>query len=85
MSQKHIQGFLISFTQSKILFNLRNNKLVKIFGTVKAYKKEKNLQGAKILYVEHNEFLSHQIAVINDWLYLTGRLGAIKFEVNFYY
>jgi hypothetical protein len=56
---------------------------VKIFGTVKPYKKEKNLQGAKIMYVSDNELIYHQLEVVNDWLYLTGKINSLKVEVQF--
>lgn len=61
-----------------------NDKLVKIFGTVKTYRKEKNLQGAKIMYVDDNEILTHQLEVVHDWLYLTGKVNQLKNQVNFY-
>jgi hypothetical protein len=57
---------------------------VKIFGTVKPYKKEKNLQGAKIMYVSDNEMIYHQLEVVNDWLYLTGKINSLKAEVSIY-
>jgi hypothetical protein len=60
---------------------IENNKLVKIFGTVKTYKKEKNLQGAKIMYVEDNELIYHQLEVVNDWLYLTNKINTLKQDV----
>lgn len=60
----------------------RFKKLVKIHGTVKTYKREKNLQGAKIAYVNDNELLYHQLEVITDWLYLTNRLSALKADVK---
>ena len=55
---------------------------MKIFGTVKTYKKEKNLQGAKIMYVDDNEIINHHLEVINDWLYLTNKINTLKQEVN---
>jgi hypothetical protein len=64
------------------LNSIRNNKLVKIFGTVKTYKKEKSLQGAKIMYVDDNELLFHQLEVVNDWLYLTGKIHTLRNEVK---
>ena len=42
------------------------------------YKKEKNLQGAKIMYVTDNDLFYHYLEVINDWLYLTGKLPQLK-------
>ena len=61
---------------------VENNKLVKIFGTVKTYKKEKNLQGAKIMYVTDNELVYHQLEVVNDWLYLTNKINSLRQEVT---
>ncbi len=55
---------------------------MKIFGTVKTYKKEKNLQGAKIMYVGDNDLVYHQLEVVNDWLYLTNKISTLKQEVN---
>lgn len=63
---------------------LDTGKLVKIFGTVKTYKKEKNLQGAKIMYVNDNELIYHQLEVVNDWLYLTGKINTLKEQVNIF-
>jgi hypothetical protein len=63
---------------------LSGDRLVKIFGTVKTYRKEKNLQGAKIMYVDDNELIYHQLEVVNDWLYLTGKVNELKQEVFIY-
>ena len=51
---------------------------VQIFGTVKVFKNEKNIQGAKILSVPYNNILFHRIDVIHSWLYLTGKLSELK-------
>ena len=53
-------------------------KVVKIFGTVKVYKKEKNVQGAKIVLLKDNDIFHHSLPVINSWLYLTGRIQELK-------
>ena len=53
-------------------------KVVKIFGTVKVYKKEKNVQGAKIILLKDNDIFYHSLQVINSWLYLTGRIQELK-------
>ena len=53
-------------------------KVVKIFGTVKVYKKEKNVQGAKIVLLKDNDIFHHSLQVINSWLYLTGRIQELK-------
>ena len=53
-------------------------KVVKIFGTVKVYKKEKNIQGAKIILLKDNDIFYHVLQVMNSWLYLTGRLQELK-------
>ena len=51
---------------------------VQIFGTVKVFKNEKNIQGAKIVAVTCSEVLYHRADVIHAWLYLTGKLQEIK-------
>ena len=53
-------------------------KPVQIFGTVKVFKNEKNIQGAKILSVPCNNVLYHRTDVIHSWLYLTGKLNELK-------
>ena len=53
-------------------------KVVKIFGTVKVYKKEKNVQGAKIVLLKDNDIFHHTLQVINSWLYLTGKIQELK-------
>ena len=53
-------------------------KAVQIFGTVKVFKNEKNIQGAKIIEVPCNNVLYHRADVIHAWLYLTGKLGELK-------
>jgi len=63
---------------SNFYYEQGKKKPVKIFGTVKVYKKEKNLQGAKIIGVTDNEVTFHILEVINAWLYLTGQLEALK-------
>ena len=47
---------------------------VQIFGTVKVYKNEKNIQGAKLIPTDANFVLYHRANVIHSWLYLTGKL-----------
>lgn len=51
---------------------------VQIFGTVKVFKNEKNIQGAKIIEVPCSNVLYHRADVIHAWLYLTGKLGELK-------
>ena len=53
-------------------------KPVQIFGTVKVFKNEKNIQGAKIVAVTCSEVLYHRADVIHAWLYLTGKLQELK-------
>ena len=53
-------------------------KAVQIFGTVKVFKNEKNIQGAKILSVGSSCVLYHRADVIHAWLYLTGKLQELK-------
>ena len=51
---------------------------VQIFGTVKVFKNEKNIQGAKIIPVPCSNVLYHRADVIHAWLYLTGKLTELK-------
>ena len=51
---------------------------VQIFGTVKVFKNEKNIQGAKIIPVPCSYVLYHRADVIHAWLYLTGKLTELK-------
>jgi hypothetical protein len=53
-------------------------KAVQIFGTVKVFKNEKNIQGAKIIPVSSSFVLYHRADVIHSWLYLTGKLQELK-------
>lgn len=53
-------------------------KAVQIFGTVRVYKNEKNILGAKILPVSTNNILYHRTDVIHAWLYLTGKINELK-------
>ena len=53
-------------------------KPVQIFGTVKVFKNEKNIQGAKIIAVSCSDVLYHRADVIHAWLYLTGKLQELK-------
>ena len=52
----------------------RKREPVQIFGTVKVYKGEKIIQGAKLLKSNCNYVLYHRANVIHSWLYLTGKL-----------
>ena len=53
-------------------------KPVQIFGTIKVFKNEKNIQGAKIMPVSSSYVLYHRADVIHAWLYLTGKLQELK-------
>ena len=55
-----------------------SKKPVQIFGTVKVFKNEKNIQGAKIICVGCSDVLYHRADVIHAWLYLTGKLNDLK-------
>ena len=55
-----------------------SRKAVQIFGTVKVFKNEKIVQGAKIVEVPCSNVLYHRADVIHAWLYLTGKLNDIK-------
>ena len=45
-----------------------------IFGTVKVFRGEKIIQGAKLIKSNCNYVLYHRANVIHSWLYLTGKL-----------
>ena len=47
---------------------------VQIFGTVKVYKGEKSILGAKLIKSNCNYVLYHRANVIHSFLYLTGKL-----------
>ena len=51
---------------------------VQIFGTVKIYKKEKSILGAKLIKSNCNYVLYHRANVIHSFMYLTGKLKEIK-------
>lgn len=55
--------------------------MVKIFGTMKVYKNEKVLQGAKMVLVGDNDLTYHYLDVMNDWLYLTKKMPNLKDEL----
>ena len=59
-----------------------DKKPVQIFGTVKIFKNEKNIQGAKIVEVNCSYVLYHRADVIHAWLYLTGKLIELKGNRN---
>ena len=56
---------------------------VQIFGTVKVYKNEKNIQGAKLIPTDANFVLYHRANVIHSWLYLTGKLQEGKISERY--
>ena len=51
---------------------------VQIFGTVKIFKNEINVQGAKLIIVPPSYVLYHRADVIHAWLYLLGQLDDLK-------
>ena len=51
---------------------------VQIFGTVKVYKGEKSILGAKLIRSNCNYVLYHRANVIHSFMYLTGKLKEIK-------
>ena len=64
-------------TESIDLDNFINEKKresVQIFGTVKVFRGEKIIQGAKLIKSNCNYVLYHRANVIHSWLYLTGKL-----------
>lgn len=52
----------------------RKREPIQIFGTVKVFKGEKVIQGAKLIKSNCNSILYHRANVIHSWLYLTGKL-----------
>ena len=77
-----INFFINGDNQDSIGLNKLNydgtRKSVQIFGTIKVYKNEKNIQGAKIIPVGSSYVLYHRTDVIHAWLYLTGKLQELK-------
>ena len=51
---------------------------IHVYGTVKVYKNEKCLQGAKLLEANCSSVLYHRADVIYSWFYLTGKLQDMK-------
>ena len=51
---------------------------VQIFGTVKVYKGEKSILGAKLIKKDCNYVLYHRANVIHSFMYLTGKLKEVK-------
>lgn len=56
-------------------------KPVKIFGTIKYYKKNATINGAKMILIKENELIQHFMEVAHSWMYLTGKLQKNE-EVN---
>ena len=75
-------NFFINADQDSVGLNKLNydgtRNAVRIFGTVKVYKNEKNILGAKIMAVCSSYVLYHRTDVIHAWLYLTGKLQELK-------
>lgn len=59
-----------------------SRKPVQVFCTIKVYKNEKSIQGAKLVSTDSNYVLFHRANVIHSWLYLTGKLQEIKDNNN---
>lgn len=57
---------------------------VQIFGTVKVFKGQKYIQGAKLIKSNCNQVLYHRANVIHSWLYLTGKLKDKNNNNNYY-
>ena len=55
---------------------------VQIFGTVKVFRGEKIIQGAKLIRSNCNYVLYHRANVIHSWLYLTGKLKEKNINSN---
>ena len=54
--------------------NEKKREPIQIFGTVKVFRGEKIIQGAKLIKSNCNSILYHRANVIHSWLYLTGKL-----------
>lgn len=59
-------------------------KPVKIFGTIKYYKKSASINGAKMTLIKENELIEHFMEVAHSWMYLTGRLKQNEEVKKFY-
>ena len=80
---KVLLPFRDSTFQSKLLhfiliLSKEEKEIVKVYGTAKVYKREKNIQGAKIIKVKDSNLFYHFLEVVNDWLYLTGKLSKLS-------
>ena len=60
------------------MFNLSLNfsigRPVKIYGTIKYYKKNPSINGAKMILIKENELIQHFMEVVHSWMYLTGQI-----------
>lgn len=59
-----------------ICFSL--GKPVKIFGTIKYYKKVASINAARMFLIKENELIQHMIGVVDSWMYLTGRYKLVE-------
>ncbi len=51
---------------------------MKIYGTIKYYKKNATINGAKMILIKENELIQHFMEVAHSWMYLTGKLKQIE-------
>ena len=73
----NVNFFIRQDNDDSILDNFKyegNREPVQIFGTVKVYKGEKSILGAKLIKSNCNYVLYHRANVIHSFLYLTGKL-----------
>jgi len=56
--------------------------MVKIFGTIKSYKNDIYIQGAKILPQIENDFILHMAEIMLVWSHLKGEITSL--DVNKY-
>ena len=51
--------------------------MVKIFGTIKSYKNEIYIQGAKIIPQIENDFVLHMAEIMLVWSHLKGEISSL--------
>lgn len=51
---------------------------MKVVGTLRAYKQEKQFSGGKVFEATDNTVFCHYYEIINAWMYLTGELESLK-------
>ena len=57
--------------------------MIKIFGTIKSYKNEIYIQGAKILSQIENDFILHMSEIMLVWSHLKGEISSLDVLISF--